>query len=131
MLPSPFVFSTETQQNRSFTQDVIPFLNNLIIQYTNPLPFETEPHTIHTIPVAREHCDISITFDIKQLKEHHRKNLFKLFLTQSKEYTQVHTIEQFIHRTSHSLSKMFSLLICKNLLNLTKIKKHHYIFLLI
>ena len=57
MFPSPFVLSTETRQNRSFTQDVIPFLNNLVFQYTNPLPFETEPHTIHTIPVAREHCD--------------------------------------------------------------------------
>ena len=57
MIPSPFVLSTETRQYRSFTQDVIPFLNNLIFQYTNPLPFETEPHTIHTIPVAREHCD--------------------------------------------------------------------------
>ena len=57
MIPSPFVLSTETRQNRSYTQDVIPFLNNLIFQYKNPLPFETEPHTIHTIPVAREHCD--------------------------------------------------------------------------
>ena len=33
------------------------FLNNIIFQYTNPLPFETEPHTIHTIPLAGEHCD--------------------------------------------------------------------------
>ena len=57
MIPSPFVLSLETRQNRSFTQDVIPFLNNLIFQYTNPLPFETEPHTIHTIPIVREHCD--------------------------------------------------------------------------
>ena len=57
MLPSPFALSTETRQNRSFTQDVIPFLHNLIFQYTNRLSFETEPHTIHTIPVAREHCD--------------------------------------------------------------------------
>ena len=57
MLPSPFVSSTETRQNRSFTQEVLPFLNNLIFQYTNPLLFGTEPHTIHTIPVAREHSD--------------------------------------------------------------------------
>ena len=57
MLPSPFVSSTEKGQNRSLTQDVIPFLSNLIFQYTNPLPFETEPRTIHTIPLAREHCD--------------------------------------------------------------------------
>ena len=64
MLPSPFVSSTETRQNRSFTHDVIPFLNNLIFQYTNPLPFETEPHTIHTIPVAREHFDSSLLHSI-------------------------------------------------------------------
>ena len=57
MLPPPFVLSTEKRQNRSLTQDVIPFLNNIIFQYTNPLPFETEPLTIQTIPLAREHCD--------------------------------------------------------------------------
>ena len=57
MLPPPFVLSTEKRQNRSLTQDVTPSLNYIIFQYTNPLPFETEPHTIHTIPLAREHCD--------------------------------------------------------------------------
>ena len=57
MLPSPFVLSTEKRQNLSLTQNVIPFLHNLIFQYTNPIPFETEPRTIHTIPLAREHFD--------------------------------------------------------------------------
>ena len=57
LLPPPFVLSTDKRQNRSHIQDVTPFLNNIIFQYTNPLPFETEPHTIHTIPLAREHCD--------------------------------------------------------------------------
>ena len=57
MLPPPFVLSTEKRQKTFFIQDVAPFLNNLIFQYTNPLPFETEPHAIHTIPLAREHCD--------------------------------------------------------------------------
>ena len=56
-MPPPFVLSTEKRQNRSLTQDVISFLNNIIFQYTNPRPFETEPHRIHTIPLAREHCD--------------------------------------------------------------------------
>ena len=56
MLPPPFVLSTEKRQNRSLTQDVTPF-NNIIFQYTNLLPCETEPHTKHTIPLAREHCD--------------------------------------------------------------------------
>ena len=57
MLPTPFVLSTDQRQKRSLTQDVIPFLNNIIFQYINPLPFRTEPHTVHTIHLAREHCD--------------------------------------------------------------------------
>ena len=51
------MLSTDKRQNRSIIQDVTPFLNNIIFQYTNPLPFEKEPHTIHTIPLAREHCN--------------------------------------------------------------------------
>ena len=51
------MLSTEKRQDWSLIQDVTPFLNNIIFQYTNPLPFETEPHTLHTIPLAREHCD--------------------------------------------------------------------------
>ena len=57
MLPTPFILTTEKRQNRSLIQDVTPFLNNIIFQYTNPLPFETEPHIVHTIPLVREHCD--------------------------------------------------------------------------
>ena len=56
MLPTQFTLSTEKRQNRSLIQDVTPFLNNIIFQYTIPLPFETEPHTSHTILLAREHC---------------------------------------------------------------------------
>ena len=57
MLPTPFTLDTEKRQNRSLIQDVTPFLKNIIFQYTNPPPFETEHHTVHTIPLAREHCD--------------------------------------------------------------------------
>ena len=57
MLPTPITLTTEKRQNRSLIQDVTPILNNIIFQYTNTLPFETEPHTVHTIPLAREHCD--------------------------------------------------------------------------
>ena len=57
MLPTPFTVTTEKRQNRSLIQDVTPFLQNIIFQYTNPLPFETEPHILHTIPLVREHCD--------------------------------------------------------------------------
>ena len=44
MLPTPFTVTTDKRQNRSPIQDVTPFLQNIIFQYTNPLPFETEPH---------------------------------------------------------------------------------------
>ena len=47
MLPTPFTLTTEKRQNRSLIQDVTPFLNNIIFQYTNPLPFETEPHSTY------------------------------------------------------------------------------------
>ena len=57
MLPIPFTISPQYRSSRSLTQDVTPFLNNLIFQYTNPLPFETEPHSIFTIPLLREHLD--------------------------------------------------------------------------
>ena len=57
MLPTPFLLSSDQRQKPSLPEDVIPFLNNLIFQYTNPLSFEAEPHSLHTIPSAREHCD--------------------------------------------------------------------------
>ena len=58
MLPTPFQYSTAPTRNvRSITQDINHFLQNIIFQYTNPLPFETEPHSIHTIPLLRGHLD--------------------------------------------------------------------------
>ena len=57
MLPPPFLLSPQPRSARSVTQDVIPFLNNPIFQYTNPLSIETEAHSIHTIPLLREHLD--------------------------------------------------------------------------
>ena len=57
MLPIPFTVSSQYRHVRSLTQDITPFFNNLIFQYTNPLTFETEPHSISTIPLLREHLD--------------------------------------------------------------------------
>ena len=62
MLPSPFLLSSEQRKKRSFTEDVIPILHNLIFQYTNQLSFETEPHSIHTIPLIREHYDSNLYY---------------------------------------------------------------------
>ena len=79
MLPPPFVLSPEKRQNRSLTQDVTPFLNNIIFQYTNPLPFETEAHTIHTIPLARETCDSYLYYiRYKTLEITLSQNLFQI-----------------------------------------------------
>ena len=80
MLPPPFGLSTEKRENRSLTQNVTPFLNNIIFQYTNPLPFETEPHTIHTIPLAREHCDSHLYYTrYKTLEITQSQNPFQIF----------------------------------------------------
>ena len=57
MLPNPFILSLQQRSIRSKTHDAIPFLHNLIYQYTNRLSFETEAHSIHTIPLLLEHLD--------------------------------------------------------------------------
>ena len=62
MIPTPFTFTTEKRQNRSLIQDVTPFLNNIIFQYTNPLPFETEPYILHTFPLVRKYSDSSLYY---------------------------------------------------------------------
>ena len=56
------MLSTDQRPKRSHIQDVLPFLHNIIFQYTNPLSFETEPHIIHTVPLAREHCDSYVNY---------------------------------------------------------------------
>ena len=38
-------------------REITPFLQNIIYNYTQPLPFENEPFTIETIPLIREHLD--------------------------------------------------------------------------
>ena len=62
MLPNPFTFSSQQRSFRSTTHDITPFLHNLIYQYTNPLPFETEAHSIHAIPLLREHLDANLYY---------------------------------------------------------------------
>ena len=69
MLPTLFQCSTAPTRNvRSITHDINPSLQILIFQYTTPLPFETEPHSIHTISLLKEHLDsYHMTFDIKHM----------------------------------------------------------------
>ena len=40
-----------------------PFLQNIISHYTQPLPFENEPHTIEKIPLIREHLDTYLFYN--------------------------------------------------------------------
>ena len=104
MLPPPFVLSTEKRQNRSLTQDVTPFLNNLIFQYTNPLPFETEPHTIHTIPLAKEQCDSYLNYiRYKTLEITPSQNLFQVFFNPVKGIS-TRTYYKTIHPQNITLS---------------------------
>ena len=97
MLPTPFLLSSGQRQNRSLTQDVILFLNNIIFQYKNPLSFEKEPHIIHTFPLAREHCDSNLYyFRYKTLELTPSQTLFQL------NFNPVHSINTRIYyRTMH------------------------------
>ena len=37
--------------------EIIPFLHNIVYNYTKPLSFENEPYTLETIPLIREYLD--------------------------------------------------------------------------
>ena len=75
-------------------------LQNLISEYANPSPFETEAHSIHTKPLLREHLDSYLyynrykTYEITPLQTQFQiiSNLFKTLI-------QKFTIEQNIHKT--------------------------------
>ena len=79
MIPPPFSLSTDQRQKRSLTQDVTPFRNKIIFQYTNPLSFETEHYDIHTIPLIRESCDSYLYyFWYKTIDIIHSQNLVQI-----------------------------------------------------
>ena len=51
-------FQTPVIKNAKVVKlELNPFIQNIISHYTQPLPFENEPHTIETIPLIREHLD--------------------------------------------------------------------------
>ena len=92
MLRTPFRCSTAPIRNvRAITHDINPLLHNLIFQYTNPLPFETEPHFLHTIPLLREHLDSYLYYIRYRTYEklHHKRN-FKSFSTLLYFYIVLH-----------------------------------------
>ena len=98
MLPNSFILSLQQRSIRSTTHDVAPFLHNLIYQYTNPLSLETEAHSIHTIPLLREHLEAYLYyFRYKTLEiTPYHNNHFKSFSTQYKVLIVQHSIELFI-----------------------------------
>ena len=55
---TPLPFQTPVIKNAKVVKlELNPFLQNIISHYTQPLPFENEPHTIETVPLIREHLD--------------------------------------------------------------------------
>ena len=60
-MPSTKTFlplQTPTIKNAKVVKlELNPFLQNIISNYTQLLPFENEPHTIETTPLTREHLD--------------------------------------------------------------------------
>ena len=55
---TPLPFQTPVIKNAKVVKlELNPSLQNIISHYTQPLPFENEPHTIETIPLIREHLD--------------------------------------------------------------------------
>ena len=55
---TPLPFQTPVIKNAKVVKlELNLFLQNIISHYTQPLPFENEPHTIETIPLIREHLD--------------------------------------------------------------------------
>ena len=100
MLPIPFAVSPETRSVRSLTHDVILFFNNLIFQYTNPLPFEKEPHSIYTIPLLREHLDSYLYyFRYKTIDIIPSQQPFQNFVNPVKMLILEHIIKQSILKT--------------------------------
>ena len=113
MLPTPFTLNTEKGQNRSLIQDVTPFLNNIIFQYTNPLPYiyyllyTTYTHTthiLHTIPLVREHCDSYLYYiRYKTLEITPSQTPFQVIFNQVKGITSG-TFYRIIHPQNITLS---------------------------
>ena len=111
MLPTPFQLTSPQHRNiRSLTQDIEPFLNNIISKYTNPLPLETEAHSIHTYPLVRERLDSYLYYiRYKTLDINASQNPFKIILTLFKSIIPEHIIEQLIHKVFQFHLKMFLL----------------------
>ena len=93
---SPLPFQKPHIKNAKLVElEIILFLQNFVYNYTNPLPFENEHHTLETIPLIREHLDsylsiLNINLQLLRQNIHHSKLHFL-----NKQSPQVeHTEEQ-------------------------------------
>ena len=56
--PSPSPFEINNIKNaRVVKTEIKPFLNKIVYNYTEPLSFENEPHSLEIVPLIREHLD--------------------------------------------------------------------------
>ena len=54
--PSPFEIP-QIKNARVVKTEMKPFSHNIVYNYTKPLSFENEPHTLETVSLIREHLD--------------------------------------------------------------------------
>ena len=57
LVPPPFRIENISRSKRHINKDLIPFLENIMYNYTNSLDCEQEPHTITSFTLIREHLD--------------------------------------------------------------------------
>ena len=111
MLSTPFQLAIHQYRTiRSVTQDVKYLPNNIIFQYTNPLPFEKETQSLHTIPLTREHLDPYLYYNnTRHWILIHRKTNSKSYLAMFKTSKLEPIIEQSTHKVFQLQSKIFFL----------------------
>ena len=57
LVPPPFRIENISTNRKNIKNDLIPFLENIICNYTNPLDCKQEPHTITSFLLTSEHLD--------------------------------------------------------------------------
>ena len=79
-----------------------PFLQNIISHYTQPLPFENEPHTIETIPLIRKHLDTYLFYIRYKVPI---KQVFHAFLNNVKDHNLAQEIPKFSRNALDDLQR--------------------------
>ena len=62
-ISSPSLFEIPQIKNAKLVKlEMKPFLHNIVYNYTKPLSFETEPYTLETIPLIRDHLGLYLFY---------------------------------------------------------------------